>query len=669
MSKKLVKLMTDAPVPLDLDAMDMAKLDVYAVESQLRKLEFRTVLRQLPDVMRVAALDGLNTDSEKSAIRAHGLTIPKKAERLDIKNEDSVYVHAWYDKRGAVSKVGYMKDGKAFTTDQAEKAFVQCTVAKEIVGYDIKRLLRTNPKPKTQNPKSLFDIQIASFMLNSLIRDQSLAGLARELLDLEIEAEDLDEDQKMYTELATIKALHEACVRQLDLAEHTAMKRLFYEVEMPSVPILASMEREGITLDPQYFALMSERLGGLISDLEQSIYGYAEREFNIASPIQLSEVLFDVLGLPIKASKKGKNGAYSTASDVLDRLRDMHPIINLITEYREYAKLKNTYVDPLPTMVDKRNRLHTTFAMTVAQTGRLSSVDPNLQNIPVRTEIGREIRTGFIAREGYVFVSADYSQFELRLAAVLAGDADMIEAFNSDIDIHVLTASQVFGVALEDVTKDMRYAAKAVNFGILYGQTPHGLAQGTGMSMLEAKQFIDKYFESRQPLLDYIKNTKDKAVRDGYVETMFGRRRPTPDVRSSNYMVREGAFRQAINMPVQGTEADLMKMAMVLLEARFTEWRSASLPSHMISQRIENTLPSHTTQMPRSSSTHSTAQPVDLLRPRQLLQIHDSILVECLESDADEVRKTMKDVMEHVYPSLGVKLRVDVSSGPTWGSL
>jgi DNA polymerase-1 len=460
------------------------------------------------------------------------------------------------------------------------------------------------------------------------VRDQSLVGLARDYLDLELEADDVTLEKVFLYECSVIERLYGIFKRELEKPDAEKMKNLYYGVELPSIPILARMEEKGILLNLQYFSDMSKKLEGHISDLEQTIYGYADDEFNIASPAQLANVLFEKLGLAPKG-KKGKNGAYSTAVDVLESLKAEHPIVDCIMAYREYTKLKSTYVDPLPQMVDESSRLHTTFNMTVAQTGRLSSADPNLQNIPVRTELGRLIREGFVADPGNVFVSADYSQFELRLAAVLAHDTDMIEAFNSDIDIHTLTASQVFGVALEDVTKDMRYQAKAVNFGILYGQTPHGLAIGTGMSFTEAKDFIDRYFAQRQPLLDYISSTKQKAVSDGYVETLYGRRRLTPDVKSSNFMVREGAFRQAINMPVQGTEADLMKMAMIALEDKLSEIKGAF----------------------------------------QILQIHDSILVECLEADVDRVGECMQEVMENIAPDIGIRLKVDIHSGKNWGEL
>lgn len=321
----------------------------------------------------------------------------------------------------------------------------------------------------------------------------------------------------------------------------------------------------------------------------------------------------------------GKTG-YSTGAAELDKLRPLHPIINLITEYREYTKLKSTYIDALPKLVDAKGKLHTTFALDVAATGRLSSHDPNLQNIPTRTELGQAIRTAFVPAQGNVFVSADYSQFELRLAAVMANDQQMIDDFNKDIDIHTATAAQVYGVPLEKVTKDMRRHAKTVNFGILYGMSPHGLSVATGMNLLEAKQFIDKYFELRKPIKEYMEHTAKEGLEKGYVHTIFGRRRPTPDLKSSNFMVREGAKRAAINMPIQGTEADLMKIAMLEVEKQ-----------------------------------------LDGLG-EQILQIHDSILVETPEANAEKVAKLLKDTMENIY-KLPVKLKVDVTTGRNWGEL
>jgi DNA polymerase-1 len=339
-------------------------------------------------------------------------------------------------------------------------------------------------------------------------------------------------------------------------------------------------------------------------------------------------VLFTKLELPAQGIKKGKTG-YSTAASELDKLRGQHPIIDLITQYREVTKLKNTYIDTLPKQVDEHSRLHTTFGLTNAQTGRLNSSDPNLQNIPTRTDLGRRIRTAFVAGKGKRLVSADYSQFELRLAAVLAKDKELIEMFNRGADIHATTAAQVYGREQEDVTKQMRRAAKVINFGILYGMSPHGLSVAAGMTREQAVAFIDRYKELRPALFKYMDSIKEKARQDGYVETLFGRRRPMPDIKSSNFMVRSGAERAAINMPIQGTEADLMKMAMVEVDKLLRE-------------------------------QHNDCN--------MLLQIHDSILVECPEPVATRVGDLLQETMENVY-KLPVRLDVDVTVGKNWGEL
>lgn len=386
------------------------------------------------------------------------------------------------------------------------------------------------------------------------------------------------------------------------------------------------MESRGIRIDKSQLARMSNELAVEYAKLEQEIFEMVGYEFNIASPAQLSEVLFTKLQLATTGIKRGKTG-YSTDQKTLDKLRGVHPIVELIERTRELAKLKNTYVDTLPKLADEAGRIHTTFHQDVAATGRLSSADPNLQNIPVRTELGRRIREAFIPSDGKVFVSADYSQFELRLAAVLAGDTKLIEDFNSDIDIHAKTASEVYGIPLEAVTKAQRRDAKVINFGVLYGMSPHGLAAATGMSFTQAKEFIDQYFTLRAPIREFIDKTLQQARTEGYVETFYGRRRPTPDIHSTNFIVRQSAERAAANMPIQGTEADLMKRAMIQLD----------------------------------SALEGKAE--------QLLQIHDSVLVECAPEDADSVGKTMKQVMETVAPELGINLRVDVTQGSHWGTL
>ena len=386
------------------------------------------------------------------------------------------------------------------------------------------------------------------------------------------------------------------------------------------------MERAGIILDTSILKKMSKELGDKHAELEQEMYKIAGYEFNIGSPTQLSEVLFTKLQLPTTGIKKGKTG-YSTGQKELDKLRGMNPIIELIEQTRELSKLKNTYVDTLPELVDKDSRLHTTFNQDSAPTGRLSSVNPNLQNIPVRSEAGKKIREAFVPAEGNVFVSADYSQFELRLAAVLADDKELIEDFNGDLDIHTKTASDVYGIPLNEVTKNQRRDAKVINFGVLYGMSPHGLSAATGMDFTAAKKFIDQYFELRKPIRKFIDDTLEQASEEGYVETYFGRRRPTPDVNSSNFMVREAGKRAAANMPIQGTEADLMKLAMIKVDEK-----------------------------------------IDGLGT-QVLQIHDSILVECPEKNAEKIGEILKETMESIAPELPIKLKVDVSVGKNWGDV
>lgn len=636
MSKKLATLFTDAPLPLDLDAMDVHKFDGARLRANLEKLEFRAILRQLSDLP-------INGNHQVEAAHASAISstafasIPKLVtlEAAGFKAADELYVYARSRGAHGIDPVCVVVGTKEWVTivEPTQFAHVAEHFSRPLIGYDIKSSLKVLYSLGLAHETIGHDVQIGAFLLNSLDRELDFVELAEraglQATNLaDVPTEDIGEFAAQYID--TLVMLSEQ--QRAELAKLTVLNKLTTEIEWPVVPVLARMEYEGIGLDVPYLERMSRVLEDQISDLEQTIYGYAEQEFNISSPQQLAKVLFDDLELPSQGVKKGKTG-FSTAANELDKLRDMHPIINCISQYREFTKLKSTYVDALPNQVATDGRVHTTFHMTVAQTGRLSSADPNLQNIPVRSDLGKTIRTAFVARPGHVFVSADYSQFELRLAAVMAHDTDMIEVFNNGEDIHIRTAAEVYGIALEDVTKEQRSAAKTINFGVLYGMSPHGLAAATGMTFGDAKDFIDRYFAARQPLVDYIKGLREQAKSLGYVETLYGRRRPTPDVQSSNFVVREAAYRQAVNMPIQGTEADIMKLAMVKLQQQFEQY--------VVSTDI----------------------------PHQLLQIHDSILVECLVTDAEKVAETMKQVMENIAPELGIRLAVDVHTGQNWGEL
>ena len=402
--------------------------------------------------------------------------------------------------------------------------------------------------------------------------------------------------------------------------------RVLTEFDLPLIPILYKMEEKGMLIDRAYFNSLSEEYKEEVKNLEQEVYTLAGKEFNVNSPIQLSEVLFTDLGLPTKGIKKTSRG-FSTGAKELEKLKDLHPVIEKITEYREAAKLLSTYITPIPELADKEGRIHTTFTQNVTATGRLSSLNPNLQNIPVRTDEGKRIRTGFVAPAGKVLVSADYSQFELRLAAILSGDEKLIDDFNSGIDIHTKTASEAFHVPFTEVTKNQRRAAKVINFGIIYGMSVKGLSDATGMPIQEAKQFIDDYFKLRAPIKRKLESILTQAREQGYVETFYGRRRPTPDVKSSNFLIRQAAERAAANMPIQGTEADLMKRAMI---------------------HVDKALPSGA---------------------ELVMQVHDSLIVECDENQAEEVAKILKHEMESVAPELAIKLAVEVTIGKNWGEL
>ena len=639
MSREIARLWTDAPVKLDLPAMDSTKLDAVHLRGLLQDLEFRSLLANLPENMKVVPPSTSKTGGGVLELQKHlAIDNDKDLDKLKLGGTDKIFIHSRAaGKHGADPLVLHIGSAQAsFTLDLAKlnPGKVADAVAEVLenpkigkIGYDIKSDMKLLKSLGIQLQNVAHDVLVGAFLLNSLMRAQSLTDLAEANLRYEGPAfEDLPTEDFMERGgqfIAVIRELYESQFHAL--SEAPKLVKLAREIEWPLTPVLADMESRGIKLDVKYLKKFARKLEDSISDLEQTIYGHADHEFNISSPGQLADVLFVKLNLPTQGVKRGKT-SFSTAASELDKLRGLHPIIDLISQYREVTKLKNTYVDTLPEMVDENSRLHTTFNLTIAPTGRLSSADPNLQNIPVRTELGRNIRTAFVADSGNVLVSADYSQFEIRIAAALSGDKGMLEAFNRDADIHVETAALIYGIKPAAVTKDQRYSAKAVNFGIMYGLGPHGLSVSSGMDYGASKDFIDKYFQIRPSLKKYIELLRSQAEKQGYVETLLGRRRPTPDVRSSNFVVREAAYRAAINHPMQGTAADLMKLAMIEVAKKLPD------DAHI------------------------------------LLQIHDSLLIEAPTKKAKKVGKILKDTMEKVY-KLPVKLKVDIRIGKNWGKL
>lgn len=605
MSKEVGRIWVDAPVELDWAVADVNDTDLDKVAAILKRLEFSSLINRLPKHMQAKVDEA--PDVIKDAVAP--LEIIDWPETVNI---DGPVVIRVYDGEVWLSQ-GRSSVAHAKIADLDRSVWRVFELA-TVISYDSKLLYHQLAAHDVfVQFGELHDVHQAAFLINPLTRDRSISGLIGDQVS----------DDPAH-EIAALWRLYDE-----QLAAFVAepkFERIAREYDFPLSYILFKMEHRGIKIDPTLLSNMSSELGKEHAELEQQMYTLAGYEFNIASPAQLSEVLFTKLQLPTSGIKKGKTG-YSTGQKELDKLRGQHPIIELIERTRELAKLKNTYVDALPKLADTHDRIHTTFNQDVASTGRLSSTNPNLQNIPVRTDLGRRIREAFIPDGDKVFISADYSQFELRLAAILSGDKDMINDFNGDVDIHTKTASEVYNIPMDDVTKSQRRDAKVINFGVLYGMSPHGLSAATGMNFIEAKKFIDRYFELRSPIRKYIDDTLSRARSDGYVETFYGRRRPTPDIHSSNFMVRQGAERAAANMPIQGTEADLMKLAMIEVDRRLGDLGE------------------------------------------QILQIHDSILIEAPVENAEAIADILRTTMEGIAPDLGIKLRVDVSIGKNWGEL
>ena len=409
----------------------------------------------------------------------------------------------------------------------------------------------------------------------------------------------------------------------LKALEETGMKTLFMDMEMPLLFTLSDMEKEGIRVNAEELKEYGQRLQVRIEELEKLIWEQAGEEFNINSPKQLGVILFEKLQMP--GGKKTKTG-YSTAADVLDKLAPEHKIVTDILEYRQLTKLKSTYADGLANYIDAGGRIHSTFNQTITATGRISSTEPNLQNIPIRTELGRLLRKVFIPKEGFVFLDADYSQIELRVLAHMSGDEKLIQAYREAQDIHRMTASQVFHIPFEEVTPLQRRNAKAVNFGIVYGISSFGLSQDLSITRKEAAQYIENYFETYPKIKGFLDGLVEHAKEEGYVTTMFGRRRPVPELKSSNFMQRSFGERVAMNSPIQGTAADIIKIAMIRVHKRLKE---------------EN------------------------LKSRLILQVHDELLIETAKEEIQEVSKILEEEMKGAA-ALSVSLEIDMHTGNNW---
>lgn len=499
------------------------------------------------------------------------------------------------------------------------------------VMFDVKEaIVKLNGRIDIKNISD--DTAIAAYLVDPAKNEYTIEKLTSEYFGTVIEKpevkqlsllDDVETDRSEYLAKCAV-ALGVLNDRIGDKIKENGQEKLYQEVELPLVTVLAHLEINGFLVDDNQLKEFADKLGEKIDALTNEIYMLAGEEFNINSPKQLGVILFEKLELkPVKKTKTG----YATNADVLEKLRDKHPIVNFIMEYRQLAKLKSTYCDGLTAVVNPNtHRIHSVFTQTVTVTGRLSSTEPNLQNIPTRTELGREIRKMFVAKDGYVLVDADYSQIELRVLAHIANDETMINAFRNNEDIHAVTASQVLGIPLEDVTKEQRSSAKAVNFGIVYGIGEFSLAQDLHISVKEAKAYIESYLEKYHGVRNYMESIKEQAKKDGYVKTMLNRIRYIPELKSPNYNIRQFGERVALNTPIQGTAADIIKLAMV---------------------RVDNRLIN------------------EGLKSKLILQVHDELIVEAHKDEVDKVKQILSEEMQGAM-ELNVPLKVDMSTGHSW---
>ncbi|MCG4565126.1 DNA polymerase I [Anaerosalibacter bizertensis] len=649
MSKKLGEIVTNVPIELDMEKFIVKEPNWEKLKELYEKLEFKSLLDKIPkDKIKDSREEFksefvlVNNNKEFNNIinnikkdKKFGFKIiysgpnPLKDEIIGIcikpKESSSYYINCENN-----NILDSFKDSfkEIFESEDIEK-----------IGHNIKEDIIGLFRLDINISDISFDSMIGQYLINPSQTDYSIHELAKEYFDIFIESEEellgKGKNKKTFKSLELEKRV-EYFSKILDLTfmlenqikgivKSQGMEKLYYDIELPLIEVLASMEYLGFKIDMDIINELGKEFDDKINNLTIEIYDLAGREFNVNSPKQLGEVLFDDLDLPV--IKKTKTG-YSTNAEVLDKLKDKHPIIDKILKYRQIVKLKSTYIDGLINLVDdETNRIHSSFNQTVTNTGRISSTEPNLQNIPVKTEEGRKIRKAFVSEnENYVLVDGDYSQIELRVLAHISDDPKLKEAFYHNEDIHTKTASEVFEVEKEEVTPLMRSRAKAVNFGIVYGISDYGLSRDLDISRKEAKKYIDNYLKNYEKVKEYMDNIIEVGKRDGYVETILNRRRYLPELKSRNYVVRSFGERVAMNTPIQGSAADIIKIAMVRV---YKELKKRNMKSKLI------------------------------------LQVHDELIIEAHEDEKEEVENILRQIMESSV-ELNVPLKVDIKMGESW---
>lgn len=635
MSKILATIKLDVPLDIDFDNLVYENLFTDKAYEYIKNLELKSLLKYF---------DESEVKSSVSFEVRHISELNEAEKFFDIlKNVKKLSVHAFFEDHELLGMGFSFEEGKAafipcamFITDEliASRMLQLYDANKELIMItnDLKALLKAVP---FETNVRIIDTSVAAYLLNPLKDSYSYDDIARDFLGLTVPTQK-ELIGKNSINLMTINnkevsdyIAYETCIPYMaydklmkDLASYE-MENLYRDIELPVLYVLDHMEKEGVRVNRDSLLEYGVMLGEKESELQQRIYDEAGVEFNINSPKQLGEILFEKLNLP--GAKKTKTG-YSTNVDVLNKLKNDYPIVSDVLDYRQVSKLKSTYADGLSVFISEDGRIHGTFNQTITATGRISSTEPNLQNIPMRTELGRSIRKVFIPKEGYVFVDADYSQIELRVLAHMSGDEKLIAAFNAEEDIHAMTASQVFGVPLDQVDALMRRNAKAVNFGIVYGISAFGLAEDLNISRKEAADYIDSYFATYPDVKKFIDESVDNAKKTGMIKTMFGRIRQIPELSSSNFMQRSFGERIAMNSPIQGTAADIIKIAMI-----------------RVSDRLKK----------------------EDLKSSLILQIHDELLIETKKDEVEQVKTILVEEMMHAA-DLKVPLSVGVSVGDTW---
>lgn len=627
MSKTLATICLDADLEYEIEEARIGNLFTSEAYEYFRKLQFKNLLAKFEAEVPVNEVEKHFLEvTEREELR-NVLEKANEAEWIGISLEkDEEHSLPLFADMGGYSaaaiafgdtEIYRISAGRGITMEMIYEAFSKLEKAgKKIALFDLKKLLK---EMKVSRTACVFDVHIAAYLLNPLKNSYGFEEIAEEYLHLSVSEKTKREDRTCYEAYAAYEL---APVLQKRLKEEQ-MEKLYEEIELPLVFALNDMEEAGVRVKAEELKAYGEALTGRIEELEKVIWEMAGEQFNINSPKQLGAILFEKLQLP--HGKKTKSG-YSTAADILEKLAGEYPIVASVLEYRQITKLKSTYADGLAGFIGEDGRIHGKFHQTVTATGRISSTDPNLQNIPVRMELGRRIRKVFVPQEGCIFVDADYSQIELRVLAHCSGDQALIDAYREAKDIHRTTASQVFHTPFEEVTELQRRNAKAVNFGIVYGISSFGLSQDLSITRKEAAEYIERYFETYPGIKKFLDDAVAHAKEKGYVTTLFGRKRPIPELKSSNFMQRSFGERVAMNSPIQGTAADIMKIAMIGVNESLRK---------------------------------------EKLRSRIVLQVHDELLIETFAEEEEKVREILEREMEQAV-SLSVPLVIDVQTGENW---